>query len=137
MSTPSYWIFSNKPQGQYGDSVWDMGWILAHRRYSLKKSEPLRAGVREGDVVYLRIYGESYIGRFIVGGEWTASPEECPDMPEDNPVGTFAMEDLVLWSRPLPPGPHHQGPVQRRRALSRGARQRRRRHPHRDGSTGL
>ncbi len=104
VSTASYWVFSNKPQGQYGDSVWDMGWILAHRRYSLKRSEPLRAGVQAGDVVYLRIYGESYIGRFIVGGEWTACPEECPDMPDDNPVGTFPMDDLEVWSRPLPQG---------------------------------
>lgn len=104
MSKPNYWVFSNKAEGTPGSEVWNMSWILAHKRYSFGATKSLRAKVEPGDVVYLRHYGESYIGRFVIGGEWTSDPELSPESSSSNPVGTFPMDDLVLWARPLPQG---------------------------------
>lgn len=104
MSAPNYWVFSNRTEGTPGSDIWNMSWILPHKRYSFAKNDPLRAKVQPGDIVYLRNYGESYIGYFVIGGEWTPCPEEAPEMTEGNPVGTFPMDELVLWARPLPQG---------------------------------
>lgn len=104
MAEPRYWVFANKQHGFYGHRIWDMSWILENDRYTLKTKEKNRAHVRVGDIVYLRIYGDAYIGRFRVGGEWRPFP---PDVEKDRPEypeypGTFAMADLVLWKRPVP-----------------------------------
>ena len=91
---PNYWVFANKPEGTY-DDIWDMSTILRTKRYSIYTSEDNRRHVKPGDVVYMRIYGESYIGRFVVGGAWTAEPD-------DEGTGTFPMVDIELWARPVP-----------------------------------
>lgn len=96
----SYWVFANKPAGTYGSRIWDMNWILHHQRFPLEPKVPGHSHVRPGDTVYLRIYGEAFIGRFTVG-EW----KRCPELePSVRGVGTFEMLDLVLWPRPVPQG---------------------------------
>ena len=92
---PNYWVFANKPEGTYDDNIWDMSAILRTERYSIYTSEDNRKHVKPGDVVYMRVYGDSYIGRFVVGGEWKAEPD-------DEGTGTFPMADIELWSRPVP-----------------------------------
>ncbi|MEN6545957.1 MAG: hypothetical protein ABFE07_07955 [Armatimonadia bacterium] len=97
-----FWVFADKPEGTYGHRIWDMSWIIPNRRYTLKKSERQRSQVRVGDVVYMRIYGQAYIGRFVVGGHWQPCPElDVNELAPDNPPGTFAMRDVVLWSPPV------------------------------------
>lgn len=93
----NYWVFSNKAEGTYGDTMWDMREILRTNRYSLDRSERNRARIRPGDAVYMRVYGESFIGRFTVDGEW----ERHPEASEEN-HGFFPMRDVDLWSRSLP-----------------------------------
>ena len=97
---PNYWVFANKSEGTYGHRIWDMSWILENNRYTLKKSERKRWQVKVGDVVYLRIYGQGYIGKFVIGGEWEPCPElDVNELPPSDPPGTFAMNDIVLWNR--------------------------------------
>ncbi len=98
---PNYWVFSNHPEGRYGESIWDMSTVIQTKRYSLKKSEPNRAYVKPGDVVYMRVYGEAYIGRFVIGAEWEAEPPDRQKW-EKAVAGTFPMTNVVMWSRPLP-----------------------------------
>jgi len=93
---PNYWVFSNHAPGKYEDTIWDMDAILQTRRYSLSRSEGNCKKVRPGDIIYMRIYGDAFIGTFIIGGEW----EQAPDNPQGH--GTFPMGDVELWDRPLP-----------------------------------
>lgn len=97
---PNYWLFSNKPSGAYGGNIWDMENIFKTKRYSIKESENNRRSIKPGDVVYMRIYGHAFIGRFIVGGEWERAPEK--EQQWKTPVGTFPMQDLKQWTRPVP-----------------------------------
>ncbi len=100
-SSPNYWIFSNKSEGAYDKNIWDMATILKKSRYSIKESESNRSKVSPGDVVYLREYGHAFIGRFVVGGEWKKASEKQQKW-DGATVGTFPMDDVVIWSRPLP-----------------------------------
>jgi hypothetical protein len=98
---PSFWLFSNKPEGAYGGNVWDMGTILKREQYSLKQTEPNRKHVKPGDTVYMRIYGQSFIGKFVIGAEWKALPASKQKWPRVV-ARTFQMKDVKLWSRPVP-----------------------------------
>jgi hypothetical protein len=98
---PSYWVFSNKPAGEYENSIWDLSTILQTHEYSIKRSEANRANVRPGDVAYMRIYGQSFHGHFTIAGEWQPAPKEEQRWPS-LVVGRFPMENIVTWSRPVP-----------------------------------
>ena len=97
---PNYWVFANKPEGTYDDTIWDMATILRTECYPFNEDQPNRAYVKPGDVVYMRIYGESYIGRFVIGGKWAPLPAD--EQKGEHITGTFPMADIQLWSRPLP-----------------------------------
>ena len=99
-TTAASWIFSNHHQGAYEESVWDMVTILKTNQYSIKEPENNRTRVKPGDLVYMRIYGQAFIGRFTVGGHWNAIPAQ--DQKYKSKVGTFPMKDVHIWSRPLP-----------------------------------
>lgn len=96
---PNYWVFSNKIKGTYGDSIWDMSTILKTGQYSIAKSESNRTHVKADDIVFMRIYGDSYIGRFRVKDEW----RDLLD-PEEKSAGVFAMTEVEIWKRPIPQG---------------------------------
>lgn len=98
MDASNYWVFANKPEGTYRGKIWDMYWILNNRRFPLEKDVHGYSRLKVGDVVYIRIYGQSYIGRFVVG-EWQACPEIEPTL---EGVGTYEMVDFDLWPRPVP-----------------------------------
>jgi len=97
---PGYWIFSNKPGGAYDNNIWDQATIMKTHRYTIKEPEPNRKHVRPGDIVYMRTYNQSYIGKFTVGDEWTLLPED--EQVWRHRTGQFPMTDVVVWSRPLP-----------------------------------
>lgn len=98
---PNHWIFSNKPEGAYKGNIWDMSTILRKKQYSIKERENNRSKVKPGDIVYLRIYGDCYHGRFIVGGKWKALPQSKQEW-QNTVVGVFPMKDVELWPRTLP-----------------------------------
>lgn len=95
----SYWVFANYGAGTYEDSDWDMTTILANRRYYFARTERNRANVKAGDIAYMRLYGDAYIGRFRVG-DWKEDPEA--EAKHKVPCGSFQMNDLDLWRRPVP-----------------------------------
>jgi len=97
---PNYWVFSNKPEDSYGN-VWDQRAILRSGQYTIKESEPNQKGVRPGDVVYMRIYGQHYSGKFTVAGKWTPL-DPAEQKWEGIVAGQFPMKDVVVWQRPLP-----------------------------------
>jgi len=96
---PDYWIFSNYPAGKYGDSDWDMSTILKRKRYYFSEKERNRGYVKPGDIAYMRIYGESYIGYFTIG-KWIPDPDSFKK--HEVSAGSFEMKDPILWQRPLP-----------------------------------
>ncbi|MBU4176115.1 MAG: DUF91 domain-containing protein [Actinobacteria bacterium] len=99
-SSPNYWLFSNKSAGAYDDNIWDMSTVLKTSCYSIKEPESNRSHVSPGDVVYMRIYGHAFIGRFVIAGEWKKAPVKQQKWKVT--VGTFPMKDVVIWPRPLP-----------------------------------
>ncbi len=96
----AYWIFSNKQDGTYAGNVWDMAKIRDSGRYSIRESEKNRKRVNIGDTVYMRIYGRSIIGKFVVGSEWEKAPKE--EQKWKNVLGYFQMTEIEWWSRTLP-----------------------------------
>jgi len=98
--SPQYWVFSNKRDGAYGGSIWDMTTVLKKQSYSIKESQANRKRVRPGDVVYMRIFGRSFIGRFIVDGPWKALPARQQKWKDT--AGAFPMSEIEIWSRPIP-----------------------------------
>ena len=97
---PNYWIFSNKPEGAYDNSVWDQATILKAKGYSIKETEANRSHVQAGDIVYMRIYNQAYTGKFTVGGNWKPIPGSKKRW--DETVGLFQMDAVESWTRPLP-----------------------------------
>ncbi len=95
------WLFANKPEGSYKSSVWDMSTILKTNNYSIKQSEKNRAKVQPGHVVYMRIYGQGFIGRFVVAGEWRVLGKREQKW-ERATVGVFPMSDVEIWSHSVP-----------------------------------
>lgn len=95
----NYWVVSNNREGSYADDDWDMKQILANKSYYLSEKERNRSSVSTGDVVYMRIFGESYLGKFIVEGSWIPDPEG--EKKHGRKTGAFPMKDIVIWKRPL------------------------------------
>ena len=96
----SFWVFSNKIAGTYNNSDWDMSTIFDRSQYYLAESERNRAYVRLGDVVAMRIYGESYVGTFRVSHDWKPDPEA--EEKHDCKAGYFPMAEVALFRRPVP-----------------------------------
>ncbi len=96
---PNYWVFSNQVRGYYDDSIWDMSTILKTNQYSIAKGTANRANVKVDDIVFMRIYGDYYIGHFRVADEW----RDLLD-PEEESAGVFDMTEVVIWKRPIPQG---------------------------------
>lgn len=97
----NYWIFSNKPERAYGNSDWDMSSILKTNHYYLLEEENNRSHIKQGDFVYMRIYGECFLGNFTVGGNWAFDPKS--EDKHNCKAGYFPIgDDLLIWKRPLP-----------------------------------
>jgi hypothetical protein len=97
----NYWIFSNKPEGAYGNRDWDMASVLRTKHYYLLENENNRSYIKSGDLVYMRIYGECFLGKFTVGGNWAFDPKS--EDKHNCKAGYFPIgDDLIIWKRPLP-----------------------------------
>ena len=66
-----------------------------------QKSEPNRLAVRVNDHVFMRIYGDSFIGTFKVAGLWKPLPKSQQHWTKVE-AGVFPMTEVELWDRPLP-----------------------------------
>lgn len=97
---PNYWVFSNKHSGFYKNNIWDMATIFKTNKYSIKEKEFNRHQVKAGDVIYMRIYNQSYIGRFSVGRDWKVAPQKQQIW--KGVLGFYSMKKLEIWSRPVP-----------------------------------
>ena len=98
--TKRYWIFSNNKSGYYGDSDWDMSTIIRTNHYYLKEKERNRTYIRSGHIVFMRNYGEGYIGKFEINGDWVEDGESFEKYQEH--AGYFPMTNMETWSRTLP-----------------------------------
>ena len=99
-ASPQHWVFSNNPEGYYKGNVWDMATVLSRRAYTIKQPEPNQRHIRPGDIVYMRIYGGVFIGRFVVGGHWNPLPSR--EQKWEATAGAFPMSEVELWPRPVP-----------------------------------
>ena len=51
--------------------------------------------------VYMRIFGQSLIGKFIIADEWTPLPKRHQKW-ATLVAGTFPMRDVEVWKHPIP-----------------------------------
>jgi hypothetical protein len=103
MSLPrskSYWVFSNKDEGSYNYNDWDMATILKTKRYYLCEKEWNLRHVNPGDVGYMRIYGDRFIGKFEVASEW--KPDLNLKKTSKGKPGFFPIKNIEKWKRSLP-----------------------------------
>ena len=100
VTKPKCWIFSNKYEGYYDDSIWDMSTTLHTALYSIRENERNRRHVKPGDCVYMRIYNDCFIGKFTIAGNWKSLPTK--EQKWDCVTGQFPIQDVILWDRPVP-----------------------------------
>jgi hypothetical protein len=80
-----------------------MATILQTKQYSIKESENNRNRVKSDDIVYMRTYGHAIIGRFVIADDWKKLPADQQRWKAWKVMaGVFPMEDIEIWSRPLP-----------------------------------
>jgi len=96
----NYWIISNKPQGYYDNNDWDMSTIFRTKYYTIREKENNRKYIKPGDIVYLRIFGSSFIGKFIIRRSWEKWPKRKQKY--KSVIGAFKMKDVQIWKRSIP-----------------------------------
>ena len=95
----AYWVFSNAPEGRYDGNHWDQRTIIRTKRYYLRENQANRRHVRSGDVGVLRVFGEGYAGRFLVG-DWHIDSRASKKY--EVSCGYFDIRQLQRWKRTLP-----------------------------------
>ena len=96
----NYWIFSNNPVGEYGDSDWDTSTILKTKRYYFGEDAKNRTKVKEGDIAIFREFGSGYWGICEVG-KWALDPEG-PSKYDGRKTGWFKISKIKKWDVSLP-----------------------------------
>lgn len=99
----NYWLFSNEWMRGDDDKVWGQTPTLKNRRYMLRYDQPNRRHVLAGDLVFMRVFGESIIGIFRIGSPWKESEPETYEGKQIR-VGYFQMNDIQLWETKVPFG---------------------------------
>lgn len=99
----NYWIFSNDWMRGADDDMWGLTPVLKHKRYMFDFTERNRRHVEVGDTVYMRIYGQSVIGSFVVGSPWESSGTYSYEGKEIK-YGYFPMINIDLWKTKVPFG---------------------------------
>jgi len=94
------WIFSNNSEGTYEGQEWDLNFTFQKHGYYFLEKEPSRTKVAEGDIVYLRVFGDSYIGKCRIAGPWKPDPDGPKKY--ETKTGFFPIDELIRWKRPLP-----------------------------------
>lgn len=97
----NYWVFSNNPTSSYLGIIWDHGTTVRSNRYYFEEDEPNRKKIRTSDVVILRVFGVTYVGRFEVG-DWHGGEEWTEDAGRKLTVRFFEMKKVNLWKGELP-----------------------------------
>jgi len=91
-SEPNFFIFGNKPHGEYEDSFWDTSTILEKKEYYFTSKDKLTYKPKKGDVVIFKEFNTKiYWGQAIIGDD----KEEVEK--EGNVVIRFKLKDIRLW----------------------------------------
>ena len=98
---PNVWIFSNKREGRYEKSDWDMSTILKTKKYYFKESESNRSKVKKGDIILLREYGVGFWGTCEVSNDWVQD-KKWKAKKLNHPTGWFPIKNVNNWRVKLP-----------------------------------
>ncbi len=88
----SYFIFGNKPIGEYGDSFWDTSTILETEEYYFSPNVNLTDKPRKGDIIIFKEFGSKiYWGEAIL--------DSCNEEVKkgDETVIKFLLTDVKKW----------------------------------------
>jgi len=89
---PSYYIFGNKPKGEYEDSIWDTSTILETKEYYFTTSDNLTYKPKKGDIVIFKEFNTKiYWGQAILD-----SDKEEVDKDGDKVI-RFKLKDVKIW----------------------------------------
>lgn len=98
---PNVWIFSNKKEGRYEKSDWDMSTILKTKKYYFKESESNRSKVKKGDIILLREYAIGFWGTCEVSNDWVPD-KKWKTKKLNHPTGWFPIKNVTKWRVKLP-----------------------------------
>lgn len=88
----NYFIFGNKPQGEYEDSFWDTSTILDTKEYYFTTNDNLTYKPKKGDIVIFKEFNTK-----VYWGQATLdSDKEDVDMDSDKVV-RFKLKDVKIW----------------------------------------
>jgi hypothetical protein len=91
-TAPNYFIFGNRPKGEYEDSFWDTSTILETKEYYFTKSDNLTYKPRKGDIVIFKeFYTQVYWGQAILDSD----KEEVNK--DGEIVICFKLKDIKIW----------------------------------------
>ena len=89
---PSYYIFGNKPKGEYEDSIWDTSTILETKEYYFTTSDNLTYKPKKGDIV---IFKEFNTKIYWVQAILDSDKEEVDK--DGDKVIRFKLKDVKIW----------------------------------------
>ncbi|HEY5463148.1 MAG TPA: AAA family ATPase [Hanamia sp.] len=89
---PNYFIFGNKPKGEYEDSIWDTSTILETKEYYFTTSDNLTYKPQKGDVVIFKEFNTKvYWGQAIID----SNKEEIDK--DGEKVIRFKLKSVKIW----------------------------------------
>ncbi|MCU0440348.1 MAG: AAA family ATPase [Raineya sp.] len=92
MIEPNYFIFGNKPKGEYEDSFWDTSTILETKEYYFTTSDNLTYKPKKGDIVIFKEFNTKiYWGQAILDSD----KEEVDKGGEE--VIRFTLKEIKIW----------------------------------------
>jgi len=92
ISEKNYFIFGNKPTGEYEDSIWDTSTILETKEYYFTIKDNLTYKPHKGDIVVFKEFNtKTYWGEAILDSD----KEEITR--DDEIVVRFRLRDIKIW----------------------------------------
>jgi len=89
---PNYFIFGNKPKGEYEDSFWDTSTILETKEYYFTTNDNLTYKPKRGDVIIFKEFNTKiYWGQAVIDSD----KEEVKQ--ENDVVIRFKLKDIKIW----------------------------------------
>ncbi|SFQ15562.1 McrB family protein [Parafilimonas terrae] len=89
---PNYFIFGNKPPGEYEDSFWDTSTILETKEYYFTTNDNLTYKPKRGDVIIFKEFNTKiYWGQAVIDSDKEEVKQDA------DVVIRFKLKDVKIW----------------------------------------
>ncbi len=95
---PSYFIFANKPKGEYSDSIWDTKSILESGEYYFETTDKLTYAPQIGDIIVFKEFGSKvFWGEAVI----EENKKEIFNDEAKRYVIRFLIDKITIWPKAI------------------------------------